>query len=202
MCRLQTNTVSFYIRDLGVQGFWNPRGVLEPIPCGYRGTTVFFKNCMCRRPRSPRGRAHLLCSRVPAPRTPRGTRKHSRVRASAGCLWEHCLGPHPLFFGQEDYNHIHGGKWAVNNLRLYLESTRGREVTGKLFDEIHWVIVQSLKAVAVSPRSAGGRGREPREQRERRRPRKPSTSSGFGGAGGSFVKNSWVFLVFFCFFLT
>ncbi|KAM9071625.1 polyglutamylase complex subunit TTLL1 isoform 2-T2 [Megaptera novaeangliae] len=48
----------------------------------------------------------------------------------------------------EDYNHIHGGKWAVNNLRLYLESTRGREVTGKLFDEIHWVIVQSLKAVA------------------------------------------------------
>ncbi|ERE86518.1 putative tubulin polyglutamylase TTLL1-like protein [Cricetulus griseus] len=49
---------------------------------------------------------------------------------------------------QEDYNHIHGGKWTVNNLRLYLESTRGREVTSKLFDEIHWIIVQSLKAVA------------------------------------------------------
>ncbi|XP_008578223.1 PREDICTED: probable tubulin polyglutamylase TTLL1 [Galeopterus variegatus] len=48
----------------------------------------------------------------------------------------------------EDYNHIHGGKWTVNNLRLYLESTRGREVTSKLFDEIHWIIVQSLKAVA------------------------------------------------------
>ncbi|XP_025782314.1 probable tubulin polyglutamylase TTLL1 [Puma concolor] len=48
----------------------------------------------------------------------------------------------------EDYNHIHGGKWTVNNLRLYLESTRGKEVTGKLFDEIHWIIVQSLKAVA------------------------------------------------------
>ncbi|XP_053082870.1 polyglutamylase complex subunit TTLL1 isoform X4 [Acinonyx jubatus] len=50
----------------------------------------------------------------------------------------------------EDYNHIHGGKWTVNNLRLYLESTRGKEVTGKLFDEIHWIIVQSLKAVAVN----------------------------------------------------
>ncbi|XP_029455949.1 probable tubulin polyglutamylase TTLL1 isoform X2 [Rhinatrema bivittatum] len=50
----------------------------------------------------------------------------------------------------DDYNHIHGGKWTVNNLRLYLESTRGKEVTNKLFDEIHWIIVQSLKAVAVN----------------------------------------------------
>ncbi|XP_074127988.1 polyglutamylase complex subunit TTLL1 isoform X4 [Sminthopsis crassicaudata] len=48
----------------------------------------------------------------------------------------------------DDYNPIHGGKWTVNNLRLYLESTRGKEVTGKLFDEIHWIIVHSLKAVA------------------------------------------------------
>ena len=38
----------------------------------------------------------------------------------------------------------------MSNLRLYLESTRGKEVTSKLFDEIHWIIVQSLKAVAVS----------------------------------------------------
>ncbi|KAM8980711.1 polyglutamylase complex subunit TTLL1-like [Sarcophilus harrisii] len=50
----------------------------------------------------------------------------------------------------DDYNPIHGGKWTVNNLRLYLESTRGKEVTGKLFDEIHWIIVHSLKAVAVN----------------------------------------------------
>ncbi|XP_049740534.1 polyglutamylase complex subunit TTLL1 isoform X2 [Loxodonta africana] len=50
----------------------------------------------------------------------------------------------------DDYNHIHGGKWTVSNLRLYLESTRGKEVTSKLFDEIHWIIVQSLKAVAVN----------------------------------------------------
>uniref|UniRef100_A0A8C9B6Q0 TTL family tubulin polyglutamylase complex subunit L1 n=1 Tax=Phocoena sinus TaxID=42100 RepID=A0A8C9B6Q0_PHOSS len=50
----------------------------------------------------------------------------------------------------EDYNHIHGGKWTVHNLRLYLESTRGKEVASRLFDEIHWIIVQSLKAVAVN----------------------------------------------------
>lgn len=43
----------------------------------------------------------------------------------------------------------------MSNLRLYLESTRGREVTNKLFDEIHWIIVQSLKAVAVSGRRVG-----------------------------------------------
>lgn len=51
---------------------------------------------------------------------------------------------------QGDYNHVHGGKWAVSNLRLYLESTRGHNVTDHLFDQIHWIIVQSLKAVAVS----------------------------------------------------
>lgn len=46
----------------------------------------------------------------------------------------------------------------MSNLRLYLESTRGKEVTSKLFDEIHWIIVQSLKAVAVS---RAGRERDP-----------------------------------------
>lgn len=56
----------------------------------------------------------------------------------------------PLRVVQDDYNPVHGGKWTVNNLRLYLESTRGKEVTNHLFDQIHWIVVQSLKAVAVS----------------------------------------------------
>lgn len=56
----------------------------------------------------------------------------------------------PLGVVQDDYNPVHGGKWTVNNLRLYLESTRGKEVTNHLFDQIHWIVVQSLKAVAVS----------------------------------------------------
>ncbi|XP_048035155.1 polyglutamylase complex subunit TTLL1-like [Megalobrama amblycephala] len=48
----------------------------------------------------------------------------------------------------DDYNHVHGGKWTVSNLRLYLESTRGWDVTNHLFDQIHWIMVQSVKAVA------------------------------------------------------
>lgn len=43
---------------------------------------------------------------------------------------------------------MHGGKWSVQNLRLYLESTKGKDVTERLFDAISWLIVHSLKAVA------------------------------------------------------
>ncbi|XP_072340746.1 polyglutamylase complex subunit TTLL1-like isoform X1 [Scyliorhinus torazame] len=48
----------------------------------------------------------------------------------------------------DDYNPIHGGKWSVANLKLHLESTRGKTVTDRLFDEIYWMIVQSLRAAA------------------------------------------------------
>ncbi|XP_065053037.1 polyglutamylase complex subunit TTLL1-like isoform X2 [Rhopilema esculentum] len=47
----------------------------------------------------------------------------------------------------DEYNSSHGGKWTVHNLRVYLEGTRGKEVTEKLFDEMDWLIVNSLKAV-------------------------------------------------------
>ncbi|XP_063240258.1 polyglutamylase complex subunit TTLL1-like isoform X1 [Bacillus rossius redtenbacheri] len=46
-----------------------------------------------------------------------------------------------------EYNCMHGGKLSVENLRLFLESTRGKEVTEKLFASISWLIVHSLKAV-------------------------------------------------------
>lgn len=49
---------------------------------------------------------------------------------------------------QDEYNSKHGGKLSVQNLRLYLESTRGKAVTEKLFANISWCIVHSLKAVA------------------------------------------------------
>ncbi|XP_077982372.1 polyglutamylase complex subunit TTLL1-like [Glandiceps talaboti] len=48
----------------------------------------------------------------------------------------------------EDYNPNHGGKWTVHNLKFYLEGTRGKEVTDRLFDEMYWCIVHSLKAVS------------------------------------------------------
>ena len=47
----------------------------------------------------------------------------------------------------DTYNDVHGGKWSVQNLRLLLEGTRGRSATAKLFDDMNWVIMQSLKAV-------------------------------------------------------
>ncbi|KAJ8730078.1 hypothetical protein PYW07_017116 [Mythimna separata] len=47
-----------------------------------------------------------------------------------------------------DYNSLHGGKMSTQNFRLYLEGTRGRKVTDRLFAEMQWLIVHSLKAVA------------------------------------------------------
>ncbi|VEL25526.1 unnamed protein product, partial [Protopolystoma xenopodis] len=46
------------------------------------------------------------------------------------------------------YNSIHGGKWTTENFRLWLEGTRSKEVADKLFDEIYWIILHSLKAVS------------------------------------------------------
>ena len=52
----------------------------------------------------------------------------------------------------DDYNELHGGKWSLDNLRMYLESTNGRETADKLFQDIHMLILHSLKAVQVSIR--------------------------------------------------
>ncbi|XP_030845156.1 probable tubulin polyglutamylase TTLL1 [Strongylocentrotus purpuratus] len=49
----------------------------------------------------------------------------------------------------DEYNSHHGGKWTVQNLRLHLEGTRGKEVTDKLFDEMNWQVVHSLRAVST-----------------------------------------------------
>ncbi|KAJ3007981.1 putative tubulin polyglutamylase ttll1 [Thoreauomyces humboldtii] len=47
----------------------------------------------------------------------------------------------------EDYNESNGGKWSIRNLLLYLQSTRGRDVTDKLVDEIDGIILHSLRSV-------------------------------------------------------
>eukprot|EP01060_Flectonema_neradi_P007456 TRINITY_DN15200_c0_g1_i1.p1 TRINITY_DN15200_c0_g1~~TRINITY_DN15200_c0_g1_i1.p1 ORF type:complete len:408 (+),score=48.71 TRINITY_DN15200_c0_g1_i1:31-1254(+) len=46
----------------------------------------------------------------------------------------------------EDYNDKHGSKWNTNNLRLYLESTLGREKCEGLFNTIHFIVIHSLRA--------------------------------------------------------
>lgn len=53
-----------------------------------------------------------------------------------------------MFGFQEDYNSVHGGKWPTRTFRLFLEGTRGKEETDKLFNSITWLVVHSLKAVA------------------------------------------------------
>lgn len=55
--------------------------------------------------------------------------------------------PH-LLYPKEEYNSVHGGKWPVRTLRLYLEGTRGKSRTDRLFSDITWLVVHSLRAVA------------------------------------------------------
>ena len=43
---------------------------------------------------------------------------------------------------------MHGGKWPVKTFRLYLEGTRGKAKTDKLFADISWLLAHSLRAVA------------------------------------------------------
>ena len=40
----------------------------------------------------------------------------------------------------DEYNNIHGGKLTIKNLKLFLETTRGKQDTDKLFNEISWLI--------------------------------------------------------------
>lgn len=47
----------------------------------------------------------------------------------------------------EDYNEQHGGKWAINDLFLFIEGTQGRAASDKLAADMEQVIVHSLKAV-------------------------------------------------------
>ena len=63
-------------------------------------------------------------------------------------------------FLKEEYNSVHGGKWTVHNLRIFIEGTRGKEVADKLFDDMSWQIVHSLKAVSVSSFTSNILGRK------------------------------------------
>jgi tubulin polyglutamylase TTLL1 len=48
----------------------------------------------------------------------------------------------------KQYNRSHGGKFSIQNLRLFLEGTRGKAVTDALFNNIVQLIVHSLKSVS------------------------------------------------------
>jgi tubulin polyglutamylase TTLL1 len=39
------------------------------------------------------------------------------------------------------------GKWSMDNFRRFLEGSRGKEATDTMFQDMYWLIVQSLKSV-------------------------------------------------------
>lgn len=47
----------------------------------------------------------------------------------------------------DEYNQEHGSKWSIENLRFYLEQTRGQEAADKCFRDIDHIIYISLKSV-------------------------------------------------------
>ena len=47
------------------------------------------------------------------------------------------------------YNDVHGGKWHFRNMVAHIEATHGRDAAMQLTDDIHWIFIQSLKAVQV-----------------------------------------------------
>lgn len=47
----------------------------------------------------------------------------------------------------QDYNRDHGGKWSLKNLRLWMEGVYGLERTIKLFSNIEYIVVHSLRSV-------------------------------------------------------
>eukprot|EP00048_Salpingoeca_helianthica_P017780 m.238968 g.238968 ORF g.238968 m.238968 type:complete len:400 (-) comp22180_c0_seq1:72-1271(-) len=49
-----------------------------------------------------------------------------------------------------EYNEIHGGKWTLENLRCFIEGTRGKAVAEKLFDDINWIFLHALRAVQAT----------------------------------------------------
>lgn len=47
----------------------------------------------------------------------------------------------------EDYNDVHGGKWSLRNLRLFLEGTRGIEASNQCFRDMEMLVYHACKAV-------------------------------------------------------
>lgn len=48
----------------------------------------------------------------------------------------------------EEYNEAHGNKWSVKNLTLFLMATRGRVRTQRMLEQVQFILIHALKAVA------------------------------------------------------
>eukprot|EP00397_Hematodinium_sp_SG-2012_P032465 GEMP01034568.1.p1 GENE.GEMP01034568.1~~GEMP01034568.1.p1 ORF type:complete len:360 (+),score=74.08 GEMP01034568.1:338-1417(+) len=47
----------------------------------------------------------------------------------------------------DDYNTKHGGKWSIDDLRLYIQGTRGHEAADNLFQSMENIIITTLRSV-------------------------------------------------------
>ncbi len=47
----------------------------------------------------------------------------------------------------EKYSQIHGGKWSLKCLKFYIESVYGTEKFQKCIEDIHNLMIMSLKSV-------------------------------------------------------
>jgi len=47
----------------------------------------------------------------------------------------------------EEYNAKHGGKWSIDDLRLYVQGTQGHQAAENLFQQMENLIITTLKAV-------------------------------------------------------
>lgn len=47
----------------------------------------------------------------------------------------------------DKYSQVHGGKWSTKDLRFYIESVYGTEKAQRCFDDIHNLMIMSLKSV-------------------------------------------------------
>lgn len=56
------------------------------------------------------------------------------------------------------YNAAHGNKWALADLRLHLEATRGHAAAARLFEDIQELVVHTLQAVQPVGRKAADMG--------------------------------------------
>ena len=45
----------------------------------------------------------------------------------------------------DKYSEKHGGKWSIQCLRFFVEQAYGSDSANKLFDDIHAIMINSLK---------------------------------------------------------
>uniref|UniRef100_A0A383V6V1 Tubulin--tyrosine ligase-like protein 9 n=1 Tax=Tetradesmus obliquus TaxID=3088 RepID=A0A383V6V1_TETOB len=75
--------------------------------------------------------------------------KYTRELAQLDNMFVHLTNVAVQKGGGDEYNAAHGNKWALADLRLHLEATRGHAATQQLFADMQQLVVHTLKAVQL-----------------------------------------------------